>query len=123
MSSDSASGSAKILSSMYGCVVSLSGETDYMVWGDKLECIRNGHSLMPKVTGLGCSATALTAAFAAVNEDAFSAAAHAMAVMGIAGELAAREARGPGSFQVRFLDALYQLRKEDIENLLRTGEK
>jgi hydroxyethylthiazole kinase len=121
MSSDSAAASAKTLSGMYGCVVSLSGQTDYIVQGGKLECIYNGHPLMPRVTGLGCTATALTAAFAAVNEDAFAAAAHAMAVMGIAGELAAREARGPGSFQAHFLDALYRLRGEDIEELLRTG--
>ncbi|MDR1180051.1 MAG: hydroxyethylthiazole kinase, partial [Spirochaetales bacterium] len=122
MSSDSASGFAKTLSGMYGCVVSLSGETDYIVQGERRVCIRNGHPLMPRVTGLGCSASALSAAFAAVNEDAFAAAAHAMAVMGIAGELAAREAKGPGSFQVHFLDALYGLRAEDIENLLRTDE-
>jgi hydroxyethylthiazole kinase len=121
LSSNSARGAAKTLSAMYGCVVSLSGETDYIVQGEKLACIRNGHPLMPRVTGLGCTATALTAAFAAVNEDAFAAAVHAMAVMGIAGELAARHAQGPGSFQIHFLDTLYQLRKEDIGYLLRLG--
>jgi hydroxyethylthiazole kinase len=121
LSSDSALGAARALSAACGCVVSLSGETDYIVRGGELACVRNGHPLMPRVTGLGCTASALTAAFAAVNEDAFAASAHAMAVMGIAGELAAREAKGPGSFQVHFLDALYRLRGEDIENLLRTG--
>jgi hydroxyethylthiazole kinase len=123
LSSDAAAASAKTLSEMYGCVVSLSGETDYIVRGGRRELIRNGHPLMPRVTGLGCSATALTAAFAAVNPDVFAAAAGAMAVMGIAGELAARQARGPGSFQAHFIDALYNLRQEDIQDLLKTGRK
>ena len=38
-----------------------------------------------------------------------TAAVHALAIMGVAGELAAAEAAGPGSFRVRFLDALYNL--------------
>jgi hydroxyethylthiazole kinase len=40
-----------------------------------------------------------------------------MAVMGIAGEIAAEGARGPGSLQVRFLDALYNLSQSDIRRL------
>jgi hydroxyethylthiazole kinase len=121
MSSDSAVELAKTLSGMYGCVVSVSGVNDYIIAGDRLECVRNGHPLMPRVTGLGCSATALSAAFAAVNPDFFAAAAHAMAVMGIAGEIAGREAEGPGSFAARFFDALYNLSLADIEGLLKTG--
>jgi hydroxyethylthiazole kinase len=39
-----------------------------------------------------------------------------MAVMGIAGEMAARRSPGPGSFQVNFLDALYLMQAGDIEN-------
>jgi hydroxyethylthiazole kinase len=119
ISSDAAADRAGILSGMYNCVVSLSGSTDYIVQKDKCEMIRNGHPMMPRVTGLGCSATCLTAAFAAVNSDFFMAASCAMAVMGIAGEIAARSARGPGSFQVHFFDALYNLCEEDIKNLLR----
>ena len=75
--------------------------------------------MMPRVTGLGCTATALIGAFAAVNPSPFEAAAHAMAVMGIAGEMAAPHSPGPGSFQVHFLDALYQLQAQDIESRLK----
>jgi hydroxyethylthiazole kinase len=53
-----------------------------------------------------------------VNGDYLEAAAGAMAVMGIAGEIAARSAGGPGSFQAAFLDALYNLKEEDIKRLL-----
>ena len=68
---------------------------------------------MPRVTGLGCTATALCAAFAAINPSPIDAAAHAMAVMGIAGELAAELSAGPGTFWAHFLDALYLLREAD----------
>ena len=122
LSSDSAITWAKTLSGKYGCVVSLSGATDYIVQGERLELVRNGHELMPRVTGMGCSATALSAAFAAVNPDTFAAAAGAMALMGIAGEIAARSAQGPGSFQPYFLDALYNVRAEDIRELIKTGK-
>jgi hydroxyethylthiazole kinase len=75
--------------------------------------------MMPRVTGLGCTASALVGAFAAVNPSPFRAAAHAMAVMGIAGEMAAEGAAGPGSLQVRFLDVLYALREKDIADRLK----
>jgi hydroxyethylthiazole kinase len=74
---------------------------------------------MPRVTGLGCAASALSGAFAAVNPDPFRAAVHAMAVMGIAGEIAAAGAEGPAAFQVRFFDALYNLEAGEISNRLR----
>jgi hydroxyethylthiazole kinase len=74
---------------------------------------------MPRVTGLGCVATALVGAFAAVNPSPRLAAAHAMAVMGVAGELAAQKAEGPGSFLVAFLDALHNLDHAAIAARLR----
>ena len=73
---------------------------------------------MTKVTGMGCTATALTGAFAAVNSDYFLAATHAMAVMGIAGELAVEKKPAPGSLQLNFLDALYELTEATITDRL-----
>jgi len=96
--------------------VSVSGATDVIVAEDSIVRVHYGHPMMARVTGLGCTATALTGAFAAVNPSPFHAAAHAMAVMGIAGEMAARRSPGPGSFQVNFLDALYLMQAGDIEN-------
>ncbi len=106
---------ARELSISRQCVISVSGPTDLIVARDSLIRISNGHPMMPRITGLGCTATALTGAFAAVNPSPFQAAAHAMAVMGIAGEMAAEHAVGPGSFQMHFLDALYLLQKSDVE--------
>ncbi|MBN8821810.1 MULTISPECIES: hydroxyethylthiazole kinase [unclassified Spirosoma] len=116
--SEAAVDAAQRLSSVWGSVVVISGETDYIIHGDQTAKIANGHPLMTKVTGMGCTATALTGAFAAVNTNYFQAATHAMAVMGIAGELAVSKNAAPGSLQVNFLDMLYQLSEADIANTL-----
>lgn len=108
-SSDSAVASAKELASATGAVVVISGAVDYVTDGSRLESVTNGHPMMSKVTGMGCTATAVTGAFAAVNSDLCEASLHAMTVMGVAGEIAARNAKGPGSLQMEFLDALYCL--------------
>ena len=117
--SDQALEAARELHQSYGCVVCISGETDYVVGGNGIAKIRNGHPAMTKVTGLGCTATALCGAFAAVNPDYAAATAQAMAVMGMAGELGMEKAAGPGSLQVHFLDALYNLSEEQVDRLLR----
>ena len=120
---DQALDAALALARDLACVVCVSGVVDYVVSDRNVWEIRNGHVLMPRVTGLGCTATALCGAFAAINPDYGTAAAHAMAVMGIAGEMAAETAAGPGSFQVDFVDALYRISEKDIERRLRAALK
>ena len=117
--SEAALDSARQLNAELGSVVVISGVEDYIVSGDQVAVIANGHPLMTKVTGMGCTATALSAAFAAVNPDYFQAATHAMAVMGLAGERAAHQDAGPGRLQVAFLDTLYQLAEPDIADSLK----
>lgn len=116
--SEAALDAARRLSSVWGSVVVISGATDYIVQGDQTATVPNGHPLMTKVTGMGCTATALTGAFAAVNPNSFQAATHAMIVMGVAGELAVAMHPSPGSLQVHFLDRLYQLTEADIATQL-----
>jgi hydroxyethylthiazole kinase len=120
--SEEALDAARVLAGRHHCVVSVSGAIDIIVSETTVIRVSNGHPMMPRVTGLGCAATALTGAFAAVNPSALAAAAHAMAVMGIAGEIAAAHSPGPGSFQVHFLDALYLLQEADIRGRLRMEE-
>lgn len=105
---------AKALSKSSGSVISISGPVDLIVEGDKVARVSNGHPIMTKVTGMGCAASALTGAFAAINPSKFQAAACAMALMGIAGEIAAEKSTGPGSFQVNFLDTLHTIKESDI---------
>jgi hydroxyethylthiazole kinase len=69
----------------------------------------DGDALMARVSGTGCAAGAVIAAFAAVEPDALKASSAAMAYYNRAGRIAARRAEGPGSFAVHFLDALAQL--------------
>lgn len=90
-----------------GSVVVVSGAVDRITDGAELACISNGSPMMPGVTAMGCTASALAAAFLAVDGSAFDAAVNAMALMGIAGERAAALSHGPGTFAVNFLDCLY----------------
>lgn len=113
---------AQSISKTCQCTVCVSGAVDYVVEGKRLVKVANGHPMMPKVTGLGCTASALCGAFAAVDQDSLTAAAKAMAVMGIAGEIAAEKSPGPGSLQMHLIDALYRLTKEDIERRLKVED-
>lgn len=117
--SELALAAAKELS--HKCIVVISGEKDLIVKNDRAIAIENGHSMMAKVTGMGCTATALSGAFLAVNSEALMAAAHTMALMGIAGEIAAEKSSGPGSLQMHFLDTLYNLKATDIESRLKVS--
>jgi len=99
-------------------VVVISGPTDYITDGEKSLEIKNGSPLMAKVTGMGCTATAIIGAFVGVEKDIFKATTSAMAVMAIAGEIAASQSKGPGSLQVNFIDVLYNLSEEEIHNTL-----
>ncbi|TKG96898.1 hydroxyethylthiazole kinase [Puteibacter caeruleilacunae] len=116
VSSDSAIDSARLLAHETNSVVVISGETDYITDGTRVVTVDNGSLLMPKVTGMGCTATAVIGAFAGANEDTFLATVAAMTAMGIAGEIATEKSSGPGSMQMNFLDMLYALTGEVVES-------
>lgn len=110
-SSDAALEAAKRLSSALGSVVVISGPRDYIVSGSSVQTNDHGTPMMARVTGMGCTSSALCGAFVAVRRnDPATAALHAMQTMGMAGEKALAQALGPGSFQVAFLDALYNIK-------------
>jgi len=114
---DSAIEAAKALVERYSLVVSISGPTDVVVSKTHVARIHNGSPMMTRVTGMGCAASALTGAYLAVEPSPFEAATQAMVVTGIAGELAAAQSTGPGTFQVQFLDALANISQGNIESL------
>lgn len=89
-----------------GPVRATTGAFDRIEAGERALALANGHPLMTRVTAAGCAATGLVAAFLAVEPDAFAAAAAALLVFGVAGEIAGEHARGPGSFAVALLDAI-----------------
>jgi hydroxyethylthiazole kinase len=118
-SSEYAVNAAKEFAQQNNCIVVVSGAIDICVSAQQQINIHNGHVLMTKVTGMGCTATALIGAFCAVNSNPLAAAAHAMITIGIVGEIAAQKSAGPGSFQPHFFDALYNLTENNIKEKIR----
>lgn len=116
-------GSARALVGRTGGVVCVSGQTDHIVDGTRWALLSNGHPWMTKITGVGCSATALIGAFCAVQPDAWRATVSAMALLGVAGEVAAEKAvvrkQGVGSMQVLMLDELQLLDQTTFEARLK----
>jgi hydroxyethylthiazole kinase len=95
-------------------IVALTGTVDRITDGPQFVSIENGHPLMARVTALGCAASALVAAFLAIESDAFTATAAALLAFGVAGGIAGERASGPGSFPAALLDALYALDKHTL---------
>jgi hydroxyethylthiazole kinase len=58
---------------------------------------------------MGCAGSAFVASALAVEKDVWLATAAAMMVFGIAGELAAEDASGPGTLAVAILDSLHEM--------------
>lgn len=110
-SSDTALAAAQALVAQYHANVVISGEVDYVVTASQTISLSNGHHMMPYVTGMGCSLTALTGAFAAIGETSGLA---ATAIYAIAGEIAAKQSAGPASLQLNIIDVLYQISAEQI---------
>ncbi len=111
--SEAALAAARILAATYGCVVSVSGEQDLITDGTVLLHIVGGSPLMTRVTGMGCTSTAITAACLAgarrAGLSALIGAAAGMSMMAEAGDRSAARCAGPGSFLIHFLDALSDL--------------
>jgi len=118
-SSSDALESAKQLARRTGAVVTISGATDYVTDGERVEQLNNGSPMQTLVTAMGCTASSMVAAFAAINPDPFEASLHAMALMGVVGEMAARRSPGPGSLLTNFNDDLYLITPEVLANNVR----
>ncbi len=106
---------ASFLAKELNTILAITGPVDLVTDGSRVFNIANGHSLMPYVTGTGCSATAVIGAFTAVDKDYLTATATALAFFGLAGEMAGKTASGPGSFMIHLLDCLYTMTPEQLE--------
>lgn len=98
-----------------GGAVAVSGETDLITNGSITAISHGGSHFMGKITGAGCSLGGVAAVYAAVAEP-FIAALTATALYNLAGYRAGKKADGPGSFQMHFIDELYQASAEEIAN-------
>src|SRR5699024_8483873 len=106
----------KKVAQKYNTVVVSTGETDVITDGSRVAFCSNGHEMMANITASGCVFTAVLAACIAVAEDqVYDASIEAAASYAIAGEIAAENARGPGSFIPAFLDELYLLNEDTYD--------
>jgi hydroxyethylthiazole kinase len=97
---------AGVMSEARGVLRVTTGKVDRIEDKTCVFTVAHGHEWMARVTGLGCASSALIAACRAVEPDAAVAAAAALTAYGIAGEIAAERAAGPGSFAMHLIDAL-----------------
>jgi hydroxyethylthiazole kinase len=105
---------ARDLAGRSGGVVCVSGPVDQVLDArGRHASLANGHEWMTRITGVGCSATALVGAFCAVQPDAWRATVSAMAYLGVVGEVATQavqaQGQGVGSLQMALLDQLQLL--------------
>jgi hydroxyethylthiazole kinase len=110
---------AQAMARRHVTTVVISGKRDVIADGQRVMGVDNGHLWLTTVSGTGCMATAMVAAFAAVERDYLLAAVGGLACFGVAAELAAQTAMGPGSFKVGLFDQLYHLTPEKLAQAAR----
>ena len=123
-SSEAAIDAAKTLARKIDGTVCVSGATDIITdKNGKTAFLQNGHPWMTKITGTGCSATAMIGAFTAVQSDYWRATVSAMAYLGVVGEFATEEVQkknqGVGRLQIKILDALQLMPEKEFRKRLK----
>lgn len=112
---DDAQEAAIALAKWTGGAVAVSGPVDLVTDGNHIAHCSGGSPLMTCITGSGCSLGGVMAIYAVVASP-LVAALTGTNIYNFAGSRAAQTAKGPGSFQVDFLDALYNATPEDVAN-------
>ena len=105
---------ARALSRKTGAVIAITGAIDVIADSESAYVVRNGHSLMSKVTGTGCMLTALIGCYCGANPaDLLDATATAVAAMGLCGELAYERMRaadgGTSTYRMAIIDGISAL--------------
>jgi hydroxyethylthiazole kinase len=117
---DSAAELAPAAARELGTVAAITGAVDHVSDGERSLAVSNGDPLLATITGSGCMSTAITGCFLAVRQDdPLAAAAEALVAFGVAGEEAARDAKGPGSFHAALYDAIYALEPATLDGRAR----
>lgn len=113
---------AKKLAKEYNATVVVTGKEDVVSNGNETFVVRNGHDMMGKIVGTGCMVASVIGAFAAVEKEYAKAATAALVCFGIAGELAANETAGPGSYKEKFYDEIFNLNADKISRMQKVDE-
>jgi hydroxyethylthiazole kinase len=104
------------------CVVAITGPVDLITDGQRVIRCNNGDTMLGKITGTGCAATATIGAFAAVTKDPLQAASAGLAYFGLAGEIGASRSKSPGTFMAALIDALYEITPDEFAARARLEE-
>jgi hydroxyethylthiazole kinase len=110
---------AKKLSERTGAVIAITGAIDIVADSESAYIIRNGHSMMSKITGTGCMLSGMIAAFVGANQDQpLLATAAAVCTMGLAGELAyksiVKENGGSSTLRSYIIDEISKMNAETL---------
>jgi hydroxyethylthiazole kinase len=111
---EEAEGAAIALAKELKTTLAITGKVDLITDGERIYKVHNGHEMMGMVTGTGCTATVMIAAFLAVDPDPVAAATTGLAYFGLAGEKAASHTKTPGTYQISLLDALFSIDEEEL---------
>ena len=120
---DSMIGFVREFAAKNGCVAAVTGALDLVSDGNRTYVIRNGRPEMGRVTGTGCQLSGLMAAFLAANpKKKLEAAAAAVGVMGLAGEIGyvhLKDGEGNATYRNRIIDAVYHMDAETLQKGMR----
>ena len=101
-----------------GCIVAVTGAIDLVSDGERCWC-RNGRAEMSRITGTGCQLSALMTAFLVANPDRkLDAAAAAVCMMGLAGEIGwanMQPGDGNSTYRNRIIDAIFNMTGDALE--------
>ena len=104
-----------------GSIIAVTGAIDIVANKDTAYVIQNGRAEMGKITGTGCQLSGLITAFLAANQQhSLEAAATAVTVMGIAGEIGwsyMQTGDGNSTYRNRIIDAVYHMDGDTLEKM------
>lgn len=117
---DAAVAFVKSLSAETGSIIAVTGAIDLVADADKCYVIRNGRPEMGRITGTGCQLSGMMTAYVVANPDnKLEAAAAAVMVMGLAGEigyLRMQDGDGNSTYRNRIIDAVYNMDGDTLTN-------
>ena len=109
----------KTFAAQTGCIIAVTGAIDLVSDGERCWCIRNGRAEMSRITGTGCQLSALMTAFLVANPDRkLDAAAAAVCMMGLAGEIGwanMQPGDGNSTYRNRIIDAICNMTGDTLE--------
>ena len=101
------------------CTVVITGVEDIVADEKRVLLVKNGCPMMANIVGTGCMAASVIGTFAAVEKDLVAASAAGLVCYEVAAEIAARDAKGPGSFKEKLYDAVFNLDANTVNQMQR----